>query len=119
MNEAGMSTEKRQSPRAKTSIPVRYKELRDGAETVGIGSFTSDVSKDGLRFVTNRFVSTACRLILELDIPTLTKPIKALSKVAWIQKANAGDDYQYQVGSQFMEITKKDQERIATYLNSL
>lgn len=119
MNEAGMITEKRQSPRVKTSIPVRYRELRDGAEEVSVGMLTSDVSTGGLRFGTNKFISTACRLMLELDIPTLTKPITALSKVAWIQKANAGDDCQYQVGNQFMEITKKDQEMIATYLNSL
>lgn len=119
MIETVMSTEKRQSPRVKTSIPVRYKELREGAETVSVGSITGDISTGGLRFGTNKFISTACRLILELDIPTLTKPIKALSKVAWIQEANAGDDYQYQVGSQFMEITKKDQELIATYLKSL
>jgi len=119
MNEAVMTTEKRQSPRVKTSIPVRYKELQDGAETVAVGSLTSDMSTGGLRFGTNKLVSTACRLIVELDIPTLTKPIKALSKVAWIQKADTGDDHQYQVGSQFMEITKKDQELIATYLKSL
>ncbi|MEK6534140.1 MAG: PilZ domain-containing protein [Thermodesulfobacteriota bacterium] len=119
MNEASISTEKRQSPRVKTSIPVRYRELRDGAEAVGVGSLTSNVSTGGLRFGTDQFISTARRLILEFDIPSLTQPIKAVSQVAWIQKANGADDYQYQVGSQFMEITRKDQELIGKYLNGL
>lgn len=119
MNDAVMRTEKRQSPRVKTSIPVRYRELRDGAESVGVGSLTHDMSTGGLRFGTNKFVSVACRLMLELDIPTLTKPIQALSRVVWVQNAKAGDGSQYQVGSQFMEITKKDQELIGAYLKSI
>ena len=118
MNKPDISTEKRQAPRVKTGIPIRYKELGDGAETFGVGSFTTDVSTGGLRFGTNKFISAARRLMLEIDIPTLTKPIKAVSKVAWIRKADAGEDYQYQVGSQFMEITQKDQDLIAKYLNS-
>jgi hypothetical protein len=119
MKEAGMSTEKRQSPRVKANIPVRYRELREGAEAAGIGSLTTDVSTGGLRFGTNKFFSTACRLILEFDIPTLTNPIRAVSKVAWIQEADKGDECQYHVGSQFMEITEKDQALIAKYMKSL
>lgn len=119
MSEAGMRTERRQSPRVETSIPVRYKVFRDGAEAAGTGSVTCDLSTGGLRFIANEFLSTACRLTLELDLPALTQPIKAVSKVAWIQKANGGDDSRYTVGSQFMEITRKDQELIAGYLNTL
>lgn len=119
MSEAGMRTERRQSPRVETSIPVRYRVLRDGAEAVGAGSVTCDLSTGGLRFVANEFLSTACRLTLEFDLPAVTQPITAVSKVAWIQKADGEDDRQYQVGSQFMEITKRDQERLAKYLNSL
>ena len=59
----------------------------------------------------------ACRLILELDIPMVTKPIKAISKVAWIKKSNSGKDYE--VGNQFLEISKKDKELISEYVNSL
>ena len=119
MSEVGMSTERRQSPRVETSIPVRYKVLRDGAEAAGTGSVTCDLSTGGLRFMANDFLSPACRLTVELDIPNLTQPIKAVSKVAWIQKANGEDDFQYHVGNQFMEITKKDQDLIVKYLDSL
>ncbi len=118
MSEAGTSTERRQSPRVETSIPVRYRVLRDGTEAAGTGSVTCNLGTGGLRFIANEFLSTACRVVLELDIPAMTQPVKAVSKVAWIG-ANEGDDYHYEVGSQFMEITKKDQERIRTYLNNL
>ena len=47
-------------------------------------------------------------------MPSQTKPIKAVSKVAWVQKAKAGEDYE--VGNQFMEITEKDRELIAMAL---
>lgn len=69
--------------------------------------------------MTNKFFSTARQLILELDIPTLTKPLKAVSKIVWIKKAKAGEDYEYEVGNQFMEITEKDKELIAKYVSSL
>ncbi len=118
MNKTGTSREKRKFPRVNTSIKVRYRELQDGAEVVGVGSVTSDVSAGGVRFGVNKFISTARRLVLELYIPTLAEPIKAVSKVAWTEKANGGGDYQYQVGSEFMEITQRDQERIMKYLNS-
>ena len=65
----------------------------------------------------NESLSTACRLILELDIPAVTQPIQAVSKVTWTQKANGGDDYQYAVGSTFMEITERDRELIAQYVS--
>jgi Tfp pilus assembly protein PilZ len=118
MNEAKIRAEKRQSPRVKPSFSVRYKALQDGAETVDAGSVDCDISTGGLRFMANEFFSTACRLILELDIPAAPEPIKAVSEVAWIQKANPGAGYQYEVGNQFMEITEKDRERIAMYVSS-
>lgn len=117
MNEDKIGTEKRKSPRVKTSIPVRYRELQDGS-AVGTGSLSCDVSTGGLRFMSNKFFSAACRLILELDIPTMTKPLKTVSKVVWIQKAKPGEDCEYEVGSQFMEISGKDRELIAKYMNS-
>jgi len=59
----------------------------------------------------------ACRLILELDIPMFTKPVKAISKVAWIRKTDSGDEYE--VGNQFLEMSKKDKELVSEYVSSL
>jgi len=117
MDEASLGTEKRQAPRVKTSIPVRYREI-DGADGTSVGTLTADMSTGGLRLGTNKFLSVASRLLLHLDIPTLAKPIEAVSQVAWVQKANEGEGFSYHVGNQFMEITGRDQELIMTYLKS-
>ncbi len=111
------SAEKRKTPRVKTHIPVRFRKLRDGDGNDGDSSITKNLSQGGIRFRTNEFISMACRLIVELDVPMFTKPIKAISKVAWIKKAVAGDDYE--VGNQFLEMSKKDKELISEYVNSL
>ncbi len=111
------NTEKRKHQRVKTHIPVRYRKLRDGAGVSGASSITKNLSQGGIRFRTAEFISMACRLILELDIPMFTKPVKAISKVAWIKKAASGDDYE--VGNQFLEMSKKDKELVSEYVNSL
>ena len=92
MKETNMGTEKRQYPRVETQIPVRYRKESDAAETLGFGSLIGNVGAGGFRMRTKEFISSACKLILELDIPTLTQPIRATSKVAWIKNANTGED---------------------------
>jgi len=109
--------EKRKYQRVKTHIPVRYRKLRDGAGSIGEGSLSRDISSGGIHFRTGEFISMACRLILELDIPMLAKPVKAISKVAWIRKTDSGDDYE--VGNQFLEISKQDRDRISEYIESM
>ena len=114
MNEA---TEKRKFTRVKTHIPVKYRKLREGAGSVGFGSLSRDLSQGGVQFRAEEFISMACRLIVEVDIPMLTRPVKAISKVAWIRKTDSGDDYE--IGNQFLEISKKDRELISEYVESL
>jgi c-di-GMP-binding flagellar brake protein YcgR len=109
--------ERRKHERIKTHIPVRYRKLRDGAGISGLSSLSKNLSQGGIRFRTAEFISMACRLILELDIPMFVKPVKAISKVAWIRKADSGDDYE--VGNQFLEMSKQDKELISEYVNSL
>ena len=111
------NADKRKYPRVQTHIPVRFRKLRDGAAVTGESSISKNLSEGGIRFRTNEFISMACRLILELDIPMLTKPVKAISKVAWIKKTEAGNDYE--VGNQFLEISKKDKELVSQYVDSM
>lgn len=111
------NTEKRKHPRMKTHIPIRYRKMRDGAGAQGESSISKNLSEGGVRFRTGEFISMACRLILELDIPMLTRPVKAISKVAWIRKNDTGDEYE--VGNQFLEMSKKDKELISEYVDSL
>jgi len=110
-------SERRKFKRVKTHVPIKYRKLREGAGSVGFGSLSRDLSQGGVHFRAGEFISMACRLILEVDIPMLTRPIKAISKVAWIRKTDNGDDYE--IGNQFLEISKKDRELISEYVESL
>ena len=107
--------ERRRYPRAETNLPVNYKNLRSAGQAPA-SSTTRDLSEGGARFKTSEFISLACRLVLEISIPTSPKPIKAISKVAWIKKLPVGDNYE--VGNHFLEITKEDKSRIMEYINS-
>lgn len=109
--------ENRKSKRVMTHIPVKYRKLgaTDGIEKAA--TITKDISEGGVHFKTKEFVSRACRLVVELDMPMFTKPIKAISKVAWIRKSASGDDFE--IGNQFLEISKKDKELVSEYVNSL
>ncbi|KJJ85579.1 Type IV pilus assembly PilZ domain protein [Candidatus Omnitrophus magneticus] len=104
-------------PRIKTHVPIRYKKLHGGESSEGCGSLSKNISTGGIHFRTNEFISMASRLILEIDLPMLNKPIRAISKVAWIRKAGSSDDYE--VGNQFLEISKKDKALLSEYVDSV
>jgi len=107
--------ERRHMRRIGSNLPVRYKNLRIAA--VPIGSITRDISEGGISFMTNEFISLACRLVIEITLPTAQRPIKAISKVAWIRKMSSGD--QYELGNQFLEISKEDRTVITDYISRL
>jgi len=110
-----MSTmdEKRRSTRIKSGFPLKYKDLKDdNAESRG--TVSKNISEGGIRFRSDRFISLACRLVVELNLPRTEKPIKAVSKIAWIKKLPTGDDYE--VGNQFLEIARADKEIIRNFV---
>jgi c-di-GMP-binding flagellar brake protein YcgR len=109
--------EKRKFPRIETHIPLKYHKLGDTAGRSKAGVITRNLSEGGVRFKAAEFISMACRLVLEMDMPMFTKPIKAISKVAWIRKTPSGEDYE--VGNQFLEMSKKDRGLVSEYINSL
>jgi hypothetical protein len=114
MNKAVARSEKRKHARVSASIPVRYRIEGDDTKTLREGSLTTDVCEGGLRFITSEFIATPCRLVLELDVPAQSQPVKAVSQVAWVKDKSPGK--QYEVGGEFMEISKKDQARITQFL---
>jgi len=106
--------DKRKFKRTDSNLPVQYRNLRK----VGVsplGSVTRNLSEGGICFKSNEFISLACRLVVELSLPNVTKPVKAISKVAWIRKIPSSD--QYELGNQFLEITKEDKAHILNFVN--
>lgn len=111
------NTEKRKYPRVSANIPVKYRKLGGAAGALGTGTIIKNLSEGGVRFKTNEFISMACRLVLEMDVPPLTSPVKAISKVAWIRKAPAGSDFE--IGNQFLEMSRSDKKIVSDYINNL
>ena len=109
----GNTTERRRFQRIDSNVPVKYRNLKTA--TVPLGSLTKDICEGGVRFKTSEFISLACRLVLEIDLPTIPRPIKAISKVAWIKRMSSGDEYE--LGNQFLEISKEDRSIINDYVS--
>lgn len=108
--------EKRKSPRFRLGAPVEYRALRGSPETKR-GSLSSDISVGGVRFITEEFLSLTARMVLDVTLPLPERPFSAVSKIAWIRKLPAGD--KYEVGSQFLEISKDDKNRLSNYMGRL
>jgi len=112
----GSVTEKRRFSRIKVGVPLQYKNLKKSID-ISSGALTRNLSEGGVCFKTNEFISLACRLVVEITIPTQPKPIKAISRIAWIRKLPAGN--QYEMGNQFLEMAKEDRVHVANFVNSV
>ncbi len=105
---------RRRYKRVDSNVPVLYRNLRMPTE-LPAGSIARNLSEGGVCFQTSKFISLACRLVVEISIPTALKPVRAISKVAWIRRVPLSD--QYELGNQFLEITKEDRANILNFVN--
>jgi len=109
----GSVVDKRRFPRIKVGVPLQYKNLKKISD-LSSGTLTRNLCEGGVCFKTSEFISLACRLVVEITIPTSPKPIKAISKIAWIRKLPAGN--QYEMGNQFLEMAKEDRFHISNFI---
>ena len=116
MENFGNVENKRKHTRVDSTFPVQYRNLRK-AGVMPAGSMTRNLSEGGVCFKSNEFISLACRLVVEISLPNMTKPVKAISKIAWIRKIPSTD--QYELGNQFLEITKEDKANIMNFVNQV
>ena len=105
--------ERRRQPRVNARLPLQYKDIQRPIEIYS-GTLSRDVSQGGIRFISNEFLSIFTRLLLEVSVPSLSRPIKAISKVAWIQKIPRSS--QYNVGVQFLDMTEEDKKQLASFI---
>ena len=114
LNDQNLSIEEqRRFKRIDFNLPLQYKNLRKATE-LPAGSLTRNLSGGGVCFRSNEFISLACRLVVEINLPTNPKPIKAITKVAWIRKIPTGD--QYELGNQFLDMGREDKEKIVEFV---
>jgi len=113
---ADQATERRRFTRISSRLPLEYKNLREVGITAK-GVLTKDISEGGIRFTSSKFLSLANRLVITINIPTSARQIKAIAKIAWIKKLPSGE--QYEIGNQFLEMSKEDKKEIAKYVQTV
>lgn len=59
------------------------------------------------------------KLSLEIQLPNLTEPIKALGQVVWMEGKKDGDRYFYGAGVSFVRIDENDRDEIINYIIDL
>jgi len=105
--------ERRQQPRINTAMSVRYRGIRQTDDSV-VNAISKDISAGGVRLLVNEFISVFTRLVLEIAVPSAPKPIRAVSKIAWIYKKPYGE--QYEIGAQFMDMSEEDKKDVFSFI---
>ena len=122
-------TERREFVKIHTDIPVRYKFLSKTIEIDTEKVFeggTSNVSAHGMLLVGKvPNVSWVPALLMHeivlgmnVLIPALDEPLKALAQVAWVESFEKGSD-KLAMGLKFVEIAKEHQDALLRYVIKL
>ena len=102
--------EHRRFPRLKFTVPVQYRNILKPQEPFA-GSLSKDLSAGGVKVTTFHFLGKDLRLVLLLYLPSSLKPIRAIGRVAWMQKQRYTESYD--CGIQFLEVNSEDQAAVA------
>lgn len=116
METSNSVQEKRRFKRVGASLSVEYRDLKKSAE-LPKGSLSRNISEGGVCFNSKEFMSLACRLVVNISLPNSDRPIKAISKVAWIRRVPSTN--LYELGNQFLEIAKEDKAQISDFVNGI
>jgi len=120
------ATEKREFVRIHTDIPVRYKFLSRSVPLEAEGIFegtTSNLSGSGLLLMGKipgmswipGLLMGEILIGVNLLLPSLDAPIKALTRVGWVEAFEKGSD-KCAMGVRFKEISKENQDEILKYI---
>jgi len=108
-------SERRRCPRVNTSLPLRFKKLY-GDTYVDKNTVTKNLSPNGVRLKSDYPVGLNSRLFIEINLPTTPKPVRALSRVVWIKKLLA--DNNYELGNEFLSIKEEDAVIVSDYIKN-
>jgi hypothetical protein len=102
--------EKRQFPRFRHKLPLRY-QIRGNPDFTN--TVVDDISVGGLGFGTENFIAPKTPIFLELNI--LSRVINAIGEVCWSSPVRHSD--RYKIGARFLEFDPKEKEYLSDYLS--
>ena len=76
---------------------------------------TQDLSLRGARFISDNFIPIHAILKLEIKLMDMPRMINAVARVAWIREIF--DDENFEVGVEFMDISKEDSRFLNEHLS--
>ena len=106
--------ERRRYPRLNFTGPVSFRDVFNPHESF-TGAVCRDVSAGGVRLIGSKFVPEDSRVVLVLTIPGELRPMRMISRVAWVKEQSALGE-SYDCGLEFIEINPGDQEIVAGYV---
>ena len=105
--------EKRKYPRLNSRIPMRYRKIETSTQEFQ-GSLMKDISEGGTRMTISEFLPLNSKLAMEIPLMPGRRPVKGVSRVAWVAKA--GFSERYDVGVEFVELDQEDSMQIAKFI---
>ncbi len=104
-----LSQDKRRANRLRMHLPVTYKVM---SNTSFGKTVTKDISKSGLRIVSDAFIPPLTELALQINL--FSKILNPTAKVVWSQRLPYSD--RYQVGIKFEQINSPESRYLEDYL---
>lgn len=102
--------EKRQYPRLKLKVPLKF-QVRGKPEYYN--SITTDISLNGVGFVHDDYLPPATNLMLDINV--LSRVLNPIGRIAWVSPLAHSNRYHY--GIEFMEIDQEKRSFLAQYLD--
>lgn len=101
------NAERRRSPRAEVTFPVKYRIMdQSGTTQATVSGRAMNVSGSGLRFHTDQPVEIGSTLAAEFQIPASQSEIVAVGRVIWSRPADEGG---FEVGLEFWWLGWRDE----------
>ncbi len=104
-------SEKRKFVRVHSSLPLHYRDYEHF-----VSSLSRDISEDGIRFTSNRFIPVSVKLLMDICLFHDAEPIKVITEVIWVEKLSHMD--LYYVGAKFVDLSETHRRLISNYLSS-
>jgi len=81
-------------------------------------AFTDDISKGGLSITTGESLAEGQKIVLDLFLPKILKPVKILAEVRRIEHGIKGGST-YKAGLKIVSVSKSDLKRIENHIFTL
>ncbi len=111
--------ELRKFARLKAPISIVYKLARKGIRRKSTSTFVRDLSGGGVSFTVKEALRCGALLEIEIKIPHLADPIRAIGEVVWYNHEKVRDREVREAGVLFRDIEPADLHRVLEYVHMI